>query len=393
MHRATTIAITILIATGCTGAVRPDPSPPPAPSQTSTVATVPDVLTYRGDTARTGRMPGPGPIGDPTVLWTFEADGAIGSSPTIIGGNVLIVSENGVVHAVALATGEERWRSPLGADAGAATPQIVDEVAIVGDMDGVLHGIDATTGDARWTAELDGSISGAVAATAKSVVAATNDGNAYGIDPATGEIAWRTTLPGGVSRSVAANADMAFVSAAGHVVALRATDGTIVWDARVADSGEGGTPTVADGLVYAATGFDPDDPAATGVSVIDATSGELRWRHVSASQEVVFTPAVVDGRAFMVSGDATVVAVESSTGKLLWSHTTDGPNDALPSVAQETVYVATNGGSVQALDVATGEMRWQAPIEGVPYAPVITGGFVLVGTNRGVLYAIGNHTP
>ncbi len=396
MRRANTIAIAILIAAGCGGTLSPDQSAAPASVGASkdAVVTVPDVLTYRGDTARTGEMPGPGPSDHPTVLWTFQAEGPIRSSPTVVDGTVLFVSGDGALHAVQLATGVERWQVPLGAETGAATPQIVDGVAIVGDMDGVLHGIDVTTGKTSWTATLDGPISGAVAAAGDAVIAATTDGDAYGVDPATGAVAWHTSLPGGVSRSVAAGTDTAYLSAAGgHVLALRASDGKLIWDARVAESGEGGTPTVADGLVFAATGFHPDDPSATGVSAVDAASGELRWRHVSSSQEEVFTPAVVDGRAIMVSGDATVVAVESSTGKALWSQTTDGPNDALASVAQETVYVATNGGSVQALDVENGEMRWEAPIEGVPYAPVITGGYVLVGTNLGVLYAIGDGAP
>lgn len=32
-----------------------------------------DVLTYRGDSARTGLMPGPGPSGTPQLAWTFAA--------------------------------------------------------------------------------------------------------------------------------------------------------------------------------------------------------------------------------------------------------------------------------------------------------------------------------
>jgi eukaryotic-like serine/threonine-protein kinase len=348
-----------------------------------------DVLTYRGDPARTGVMPGPGPSAQPAIRWQLEMAGPIGASPVVVDGFVLVVSEDGILHAADLVTGERRWEHDLGADARAATPQVVDGIAVLGDVDGVLHGIAATDGVEAWSTRLDGPVTGGAAAAGDVVVAATTAGSAYGVDAATGEVRWRTTLPGPVSRSVAVEGDVAYLSVdGGHVVALRIRDGTTVWDAVVADSGEGGTPTIAGGLVFAATGFHADAAGDTGVSALDAATGALRWRFASPTGHDQFTPAVLDGWAWTVGGDASVVAFDAATGRQRWSTTTDGPNDALPAVTGGIVYVATNGGSMRALDATTGELRWQVPIEGVPYAPVVTGGFVVVGTSHGRLYAI-----
>jgi eukaryotic-like serine/threonine-protein kinase len=350
-----------------------------------------DVPTYRGDSGRTGVMPGPGPSGEPRIAWQFQADSLIRSSPTVSGGAVFVSTMGGLVHALELSTGAERWRSEVGAELGAATPLVIDGAIVVGDRDGVVHALDPQNGAERWRATVDGPIAGAAADADGSIVVATESASGYRMDPSSGEIAWRSDLPGGVSRSIAATDELVYCAVSGGgLVALRTSDGTVAWQAEVASSGAGGTPTIAGGLVYAATGLDSDDPATRGLVALDARTGEERWRLPSPTGEVMYAPAVADGSAYIVAEDESVTAVDAETGKVRWSTTTGSPNDALPSVWGDTVYVATTGGALQALDTLTGTLDWEVPIRGVPYAPVVTGGLVLVGTNAGVLYALGS---
>jgi outer membrane protein assembly factor BamB len=122
---------------------------------------------------------------------------------------------------------------------------------------------------------------------------------------------------------------------------------------------------------------------------VDRATGLVRWHFSSPSAAQVYTAAVVGGRAFVVGEDGAVTALDAATGRAIWSVTTESPIEALPSVAAGIVYVAGNGGPVSALDGATGALRWKVPIQGVPFAPTITSGYVLLGTNVGNLYAIG----
>jgi outer membrane protein assembly factor BamB len=172
-------------------------------------------------------------------------------------------------------------------------------------------------------------------------------------------------------------------------VALSLRDGSVTWQADIAGDGDVGTPTVADGLVFAATGLGGDDDSAKGVAALDAAAGAIRWRYASPTQAQIYTPAVIDDRAYVVGHDQAVVALAAVTGEVVWRIETGAENEALPSVAAGVVYVPTNGGEVQALDSATGALLWTAEISGVPYAPVVTRGYVLVGTGVGTLFAIG----
>lgn len=349
-----------------------------------------EVPTYRGDSARTGAMPGPGPAGNPSIVWSFQAGGPIGSSPAVVNGTVFLTSEDGMVHALDLRTGSEVWSASLGAEARAASPLVVGGAVVVGDLDGVLHALDASTGEQRWVVRVDGPIAGAAGSAGDLIVAATSVGSAYAVASDTGEVRWRTTLPGGVSRSVAVTLQVAyFGTSGGSLVAVRIEDGTIKWETKIADSGEGGTPTAAGGLVFAATGLSSDDLESSGVVAVDASTGDVRWRYASHEPANLYTPAIVDGRAFIVGKDMSVVALEASSGAPIWSTSTGASNDALASVADGFVYVATSGGTLQALSADDGGHIWQVDIKGKPYAPVVVDGLVLVGTSRGSLLAIG----
>jgi outer membrane protein assembly factor BamB len=349
-----------------------------------------DVSTYRGNDARTGRMPGPGPSGTPDVIWHFQAAGRIESSPAVVGGVVYLVSEDGVVHALELASGSELWSVDLEAEAGAASPLVADSKVFVGDQAGVLHALDRTTGTEGWRLQSDGAIGGSAAWSDGLVLTATDQGSVYAVEGTSGHVRWQTTVSGPVTRSIAVDRATAYVPVSGGwLVAIHISDGSILWNQQVGASGEGGTPAVAGDLVFDAVGIEALDPAAMAVVALDAATGASRWRYASPDQAEVYTPAVVAGRAYIVGLDERVVALDATTGSQVWTVTTGAPNEALPAIVDGTVYVATNGGTLQALDAGTGSERWRASIQGVPYAPIVTGGLVLVGTSVGLLYAIG----
>jgi outer membrane protein assembly factor BamB len=362
-----------------------------APSVVPTSPASGDVTTYRGDAGRTGAMQGPGPTGSPGVAWQFQAGAPVGSSPAVVGDRAYLLSNDGVVHALNLATGTATWEVSLGATTGSASPLVVAGLVVVGDSSGAVHALDAASGAKRWSTQTDGAIDGAAAGVGDLVLTATEAGTAYALDARTGAVAWKTTLPAGVTRSVTASAGTVFVGAKGMLVALRLSDGSILWQAPVATTGDCGTPTVADGLVFDSTGLDGTDPAAKGVVALDAATGAVRWRYASPTQRQAYTPGVRDGRAFVVAEDGTVVALDAATGAVVWTTKTGAVNEALPALAGGLVYVPTNGHTLVTLDAATGAMGWQAPIMGVPYAPVVAHGLVLVGTSVGVLYAIGGN--
>ena len=63
--------------------------------------------------------------------------------------------------------------------------------------------------------------------------------------------------------------------------------------------------------------------------------------------------------------------------------------EALAAVVADVIYIVGSEGPAEAIDADSGEAIWSVPIKGVPFAPAVVDGYLLVGTNVGLLYAIG----
>ena len=332
-------------------------------------------------------MPGPAPSGIPEVAWAVDAGAAVSSAPLVVAGIVYFLDGSGIVHAVTLDGGAPCWTAALGTTT-TGSPSIVNGQLIVGDHAGTIHAIALSDGSSGWTRALDGGITGAVGISDDVVLAATLAGTAYALDSATGEVRWSTPVGGPVSRSVAVADGTAYLGAGLSVVAISVVDGRIRWATPVSTIGAIGSPSTADGMVFASTGLDEDDPSAHGVTALNAGTGAFVWRFVSPTGATVYTPAVVGGRAYIVGEDRRVVAADAATGDEIWTTTTPEVDEVLAAVMGHQVFIAGNGGAMKALNLDTGEIEWSVPFTGVPYGTTIVDGFVLVGTDAGLLVAI-----
>ena len=204
-------------AAGSAPAVATSPSPG-ATLQAGTAATAADVLTYRGGASRDGSMPGPGPVGQASVAWVFQAGGPFASQPMVQDGVVYAVSNEGTLHAVDLATGTERWSAALDTDS-TGSPLLLDGHVLVATNDG-LRSIAMADGSMAWKTKATQPLKGSPVPTAGHVVVAAEDGTVNAVDPATGAILWTASLGAGVDTSSAATDDTVVVGTqTGQVVA------------------------------------------------------------------------------------------------------------------------------------------------------------------------------
>ena len=367
---------------------------PQATAQVATAQVATDaaaVPTYRGDAARTGVMPGPGPTGQAGIAWQFDAEtGGFSNSPVAADGVVYAAGSDGAVRAIDLVTGDERWVTTL-PNAISATPVIDDDLLIVSDDLGTVHGLSRADGSKAWTSEIGGGISGSPALVGDDLLVATTAGRLHKVDPTNGqERVEALDVGGGVTRSVAAADGTAYLGIAGDLVAVDLAAWDVRWRSPLAGGiGDIGTPTVAGDLVYAATGLGGDSSADYGVVAVHASSGEEVWRYVSPTGATLYTPAVSGDQAFIVGHDRLMVALEAGDGSAVWSVDLASELEALPSVVDDVVFTVGNDGPAVAVDASSGSVLWTVPTVGVPFAPTIVDGYLLVGTDAGILYAIG----
>ena len=134
------------------------------------------------------------------------------------------------------------------------------------------------------------------------------------------------------------------------------------------------------------------DPAHTGVrrrSRESPIQGGPLWEVDLESELTV--PIVADGTIIVGTDAGSYVALSLQDGSTQWERTSESDELYAGTVDHETVYVPLKDNSLSALDLETGEPRWETSLEYPMYrngAPVVSDGTVYTVDRPGTVYAI-----
>lgn len=253
-----------------------------------------------------------------------------------------------------------------------SSPAIGNGTAFVSVAGGVVA---AMPGDEpRWVAELDGQFD-AVPALGCGVVFATSLNETVALSPDTGEVLWRHE-GGSHEETALAYRDGTLYLGDSSPVALDARTGEEQWRA---DGGR--TLAVGADGVYAAE-FANGDGDLYGYDF----AGEERF-HLSLGK-IVGSPTVADGTVYAVDNTGTVYAVDAVTGTTEWSRSGLNNGKLFTGLAvRDDVLIlpSGHGNTSYALDTTTGEVVWEQQTDMVTGRPVVGSDWVAFGrTNIGV---------
>lgn len=186
-------------------------------------------------------------------------------------------------------------------------------------------------------------------------------------------------------------------------VTATALSGGTAWSTNItpngesADSASGGGLAYEGGRVFATTGFGE-------LVALDATSGGVLWRQ-RVDAAISGGPAVSNGVVYTSATNNVGWAIRAADGKVLWQTSgTPSPSGvmgvAVPAVEGNTVVFPFSSGQLLAVDTQTGVTNWTAQVAGtrigravanirdVTGDPVISGGRVYGGTSSGRIDAV-----
>lgn len=131
---------------------------------------------------------------------------------------------------------------------------------------------------------------------------------------------------------------------------------------------------------------------------LDASSGDERWSERDKDRLISGGPGVGEGKVFVGTSEAEVVARDAETGKKLWVAEVSSEVLAAPRAAEGMVIIRTGDGNIYALDVDTGLERWvydrsipTLTLRGTA-APTIHQGVVYAGFDNGRIVALDLNT-
>jgi outer membrane protein assembly factor BamB len=253
-------------------------------------------------------------------------------------------------------------------DAQPAAPAAFDETtAYLPLKGGRLVAIDQRSGKVRWASEL-------VTTWAPSVdgplVVVAADELLTALDTATGRPMWRVPVTGGFSAPlVAAGGWVVSAPSGGAVMAIRASDGQVMWTQQL------GSPVCRRPVV-----------TATGVYVsledgrvvaLDLTAGTPRWERRLGGKPGDLL--VLDDRLFVGADDKYFYSLKTRDGGERWKRRIGGRPAGAAAVDDKRVYYVAFDNILWALDRNNGGLKWHQPLSVRPSGgPLVLGEVVVI---------------
>lgn len=192
-----------------------------------------------------------------------------------------------------------------------------------------------------------------------------------------GGLEWEVPIRSGTPVTPLDKQRVLVAAGTGLLQAIAIADGSSLWQYRSKERFDV-PPTVAGELV-----FQPTD--AGTLLAIRSSDGTLVYSHTVTAP--IVSPAAIGPLVYVGDMSGTITALEPHTGEVVWTYSMAHPIWTTPAIAQTAVVGADNSGTVAALDPRTGTSLWTVSCNQVICAsPIIVGGIVVVGTQRGFLY-------
>jgi polyvinyl alcohol dehydrogenase (cytochrome) len=287
----------------------------------------------------------------------FAGDVTAFAAPTVLDGHVFVGSAGGLVQALAADSGCVKWTWQANGPVRAA-PVVVDRdggrVLLFGDLTGWFHAVDAATGRLVWQTRIETHDS-----TRLTAAATVYDGVAY--VPVS---SWEESRAG----------DPAYPCCTfrGSVVALRVSDGALLWKTYFTDVprelGKNGTGAPLYGPSGAAVWSTPTIDSARGLLYV--TTGDNYTEPVTETSDAVVALSMSDGRITWVK---QITAGDAYNGSCNREHRSNCPYEPGPDYDfgssaillsdGERLLAGQKSGIVYALDATKrGEILWQTRV-------------------------------
>jgi len=328
---------------------------------------------FGGDPRNAGYVADQRVGGDPDVAWDSPVaieEGDILSTPLIDGRDVFVGSWN-AVYAIDRDSGEPRWTRERPYNAGFHSPALADGVVCFAELGvdgGAVSAVRRSDGREAWRRKITPKTS-LTAADGRVYVrsSGTDTDRLYGLDAATGRTDW----------AVDVGSDLLTVAPAPAV-----GDGVLCTVGPRLDAGAAGSSSGSgSGGAVALHGRDPTD-------------GSVRFRYGTGTGiEPGAAPAIAGDTVYVGTADG-VAAVALGSGEERWRVDVGSGVRVSPATDGDAVCVLDDGGTLRALDAATGEPRWHRGIgmrtDRLRSHPTLTDDAVLVGGNRLATFARGD---
>lgn len=285
---------------------------------------------YRHDSSNIGYSTNTPPT-SADLLWTFQANDAISSSPAVVHGKVYVGSWDFTLYCFDMETGAVLWEYQTGGRI-TSSPTVVDNRVYFGSRDSRIYCLDTNNGSLLWEYQTGYYIESSPTIQENKLYIGSADGNFYCLNALDGTLLW--SFP----------------------------TNNIIWS----------SPAISQGYVYFGS--------LSGVFYcLDSITGALIWQYTTGSG-IWASPAIYNGRVFIGSNDKNLYCFDAHTGGIIWNFSATDEIHSSTAIAYGSLYFGSNNGKLYCLDILTGVEQWSYIISGlIQSSPAIADGKVYIG--------------
>jgi outer membrane protein assembly factor BamB len=259
----------------------------------------------------------------------------------------------------------------------AAAPVVSENRLFAMDTNGSVHAFAADTGAKLWEASTvkdnenkSARFGGGVSAESGKVYATNGLGDVVAFDAANGSETWRAH-PGGPLRGAPtiANGQVYVISQDNQLFALNEADGKVAWTVAASLESQGvfGVAAPASAQATVVAGFSSGELNAyrfeNGTSVwSDVLSRSSMSTSVSSLSDIDAEPVIDSGTVYAVGQGGRMVAMEITSGNRRWEQNIAGIST--PWVVGEWIFVVTDDARLLCIARGSGKVRWLAQLPG-----------------------------
>jgi len=244
------------------------------------------------------------------LLWEFETEGAVWSSPAIaVDGTVYVGSGDKKVYALDGKTGAKQWEYITGGPVATSPAIGMDGTVYIGSDDKKVYALNGKTGVKLWELMTGGPVTSSPAIGSDGTVYVGSwDKKLYAINPKSGAKKWEYIAGGPVASSPSIGVDGTVYVGSGDkkVYALDGRTGVKKWEFETGWIVRSSPVIGADGSVYVGS-YDKK------VYALDGKTGAKKWAFMTGD-DVTSSPVIgADGTVYIGSVDKKIYAIKTDS--------------------------------------------------------------------------------
>jgi serine/threonine protein kinase/outer membrane protein assembly factor BamB len=315
----------------------------------------------------------------PEVVWMFEAQGAVRSSPTVQDDMVFFGAQDAHIYAVTLKEGTLTGSFAVNGNI-VSDPVVTDRSVFFGAEDGVMYAINRALTRKQWSYSVGKPIVSTPTRFDDLIVIGANDGLVYGF-PLTGtEPRWRFETWGAVRGSLSRINDLIVFGSCDQRVYAIDSEGQQKWHRTTRDKLLA-LPVMRRNIIYVG-GLDQY------LYALEAEMGHVIWK--TRMEDCILTAvAVHEGRVFVGSSDGRITCLDAQTGDVKWRYFAGSQITSDLVLRDQRLYFACANGALYCFNIHTQQVHWRFQASGpIVTRPALTPEMVIVGCLDHRVYAL-----